>query len=84
MKSACRVVPETHICDVVRFNSPDTVERTARHLFATDPEMNRDRELFFEFDAMPQNLQEWWRDRAARHIVSAPYGNPQEPTHEPS
>jgi hypothetical protein len=44
------------------------IEAAARKLFETDTEVSRDRTQFKTFDAMPPNLQQWWKDRAERKV----------------
>lgn len=46
-------------------------DAAARWLFETDEEVYWDREMYGEFDFMPGELQQWWRDRIARKIVEA-------------
>jgi hypothetical protein len=47
----------------------EDVEKFARHLFAVDTQVSRDRIQYGLFECMPSNLQNWWRDRAARRIT---------------
>ena len=47
----------------------DRIEAAARILFETDEEIERDRKLYGEFDKMPPELQQWWRDRAERKVA---------------
>jgi hypothetical protein len=49
--------------------NPMDVEKLARHLFQVDTQVSRDRIQYGCFEAMPSNLQDWWRDRAARRIA---------------
>jgi hypothetical protein len=44
------------------------IERLARHLFDVDEQFNEDRKRFVSFDRAPSGLQDWWRDRAERHM----------------
>jgi hypothetical protein len=54
----------------------EDVEKFARHLFAVDTQISRDRIKYNNFfDRMPINLQNWWRDRAARRIAEQMTGN---------
>lgn len=40
------------------------LEKRAKVLFETDQNFDRDRRLYGKFEAMPPELQQWWKDRA--------------------
>jgi hypothetical protein len=44
----------------------EEIDKGVRELFITDHEFGRDRMDYGTFDAMPPNLQEWWRERYLR------------------
>lgn len=85
MNHARRASETDDICAIVRRHSPETVDKVARDLFAAEPDdPDGYPGLYPTFDDMPHLLQEWWRDRAASQIVSAPYENPNVAPHEPA
>ncbi len=59
--------------DQIREYHPHKVEKKARYLFANESECTKDRAEYVSFDAMPENLKEWWRFRAARRILEVEY-----------
>lgn len=60
----------TIVCPLAEYRRPrgQRIEKMARHLFEVDA-LDRDRNEYAAFDAMPEGLREWWRDRAARRCI---------------